>query len=233
MRKLLLAIAATTISLSVLIPVKYVQAASLGLTVTENVTDNTIPVPGTSDLYFFSNTVSAQGQITSVDGFSSLQGVNPSNLTLNFGNLTLLTYSNQGGIVNTLSGSDGTKTPYFNLLEDGQVIATSNYVQITNTTNVIEGSPDYGQAKQVVEIVLNGVSGNPFYEEVQQITDGTGMLNINLGVPTSSVSSPFTSPDATASFTYTGGTLVAVPEPSGVGAFLLMGAGYLLRKKRR
>lgn len=128
MRNLLLAIAATTTSLSVLIPVKYVQAASLGLTVTKNVTDKTIPVPGTSDLYFFSNTVSAQGQITSVDGFSSLQGVNPSNLTLNFGNLTLLTHSNQGGIVNTLSGGDRTRTPYFNLLEDGRVIATFNNV---------------------------------------------------------------------------------------------------------
>ena len=239
MKKLLMAIAATTASLFVLFPVKHVQAASLGLTVTENDTDNTIPVPGTdNNLYFFTNTVSAQGQITSVDGFSSLQGVNPSNLTLNFGNLTLLTYSNQGGIVNTISGNDGAKNPYFNLLENGQVIATSNNIKITNSTNINPDSPDYGQAKQDVEIALNGVSGNPFYQEVQQITNGTGILNINLGSPTSSVSSPLTGPDAAASFTYTGGTLVAststpteVPEPSEVGAFLVMGAGWLLRKK--
>jgi hypothetical protein len=67
----------------------------LGLTVTENGTDNTTKVPGIPNLYFFKNLVSAEGKITSIDGFSSLQGVNPSSLTLNFGGLELLSYKNE------------------------------------------------------------------------------------------------------------------------------------------
>jgi hypothetical protein len=89
-----------------------------------------------------------------------------------------------------------------------------------------------------MKITLNGVIGNPFFQEIQNLTNGTGILELNLGTPTGIGRAYYIGTTATASFTYTGGTLVAstpkstsIPEPSAIGGLLAIGTGLLLKRR--
>ena len=227
MNKLLFVIAATTSSLFVMLPVKYARAADLGFTVVENYA-NQSSTPTSSGLYLYQNLVSAQGQVTSINGFSSLQGVNPNSLTFNFGNLQLLNYQELPNNLTEFFGNNGQQTPFFNLFENGQVIASSNNITMTIVSTNNSSVP----ITQKIDIALNEISGSPFFQEVKQLSNGTGILEFTATTPNEAVPS--------GSFVFTGNasikkTVTSVPESSSplldTLVVSLWGTGYLLKLK--
>lgn len=193
------------------------QAASLGLTLTSYVSDSSTPAPRVPGLFLYKNTDKIEGQITFVDGFSSLQGVSPGQLTIDGGGWELLSFENQNGIIYSTSGATENSAPYFNILKDGQVIASSIDVKGSGSLNAIAGSPDYGQASSVLSITFSGIAGEPFYQEILQLTGNTGKLNLEIGTPTGIKSSfKVGTVGDTNTFTFTGNTLSIAPSPTTV-----------------
>jgi len=171
MKKSLLAIAATTTIIVFHLPDSKVLAIDFGFTVGENYTNPSL-TPLNIGEYLYQNITSAQGQVSSINGLSSLESVNPTDLTFNFGNLQLLNYDENSSQVTSYFGSNGQQIPYFNLLENNQVIATSNQITLTNT---FADATDTS-VTQTIDITLNGVTSSPFYQEINQLTNGNNVL---------------------------------------------------------
>jgi hypothetical protein len=112
--------------------------------------------------------------------------------------------------------------PYtFDLLLNGSTIATS-----TGATLTVVGNTSTNTGTVTETIALNGVVGNPFYQEVLSNTGGTGLLFIRTDpVPLTSPNNRFT----------TTGTIATVPEPSGL-ALLSLGtfgvAAFMMSRSR-
>lgn len=140
---------------------------------------------------------------------------NPSQLTVNF-------------------GSNGQQIPYFNLLENGQVIATSNQITLTDTSADQLSAP----VTQTIDITLNGVTSSPFYQEINQLTNGTDVLALTGTTPNGTAGITgytFTfSGDAVVQALTTPSTTTQVPEPTtilGTGIALIIGS--MLKRKSR
>jgi hypothetical protein len=158
----------------------------------------------------FQNIAPGTGTATAITGFASLAGQPPSALTFAFSGSQLLQSTINGPNITLVYGGTAASPYTFNLLLNGSPIGTS-----TGATLTVVGNTATNTATVTELITLNGVVGNPFFQEVLAQTGGTGQLFIRTDPL------PLTSPD---NRIMTTGTISTVPEPSSLA---LLGLGAL------
>ncbi len=141
-------------------------------------------------VYPFSNLDGGAGTATDIDGFSTLFGVSPSDLTITFGDLERVGTSFPGGCVPTGAancpsatnnwGNTDATAPYFTIgLTGSGTILSGTLLTWATTTNTAWGpNPEFGQGSGSGLILFEtGVS--PYLEEVFALTGGTGLVEVS------------------------------------------------------
>lgn len=162
----------------------------------------------------------AGGTGSSTSGFASLAALNPSLITFSLGDLELSSHLSPGTSTSGFeyySEVDASVTP-FNLYYDGALWATgtTSFLQ----SDVANKNSTTATGTGAVYLTAPGLDP-AFYNEVMNITGGTGLLQIAV--------SNFSAVDNAGNFTMVG-SLAATPEPS---RLLLLGLGLLPTLLRR
>jgi hypothetical protein len=216
------------------------QAATFQFEGTLRSSDNTSPpveplitVTGI-DFFSFKRVDNGLGHLTAFDGFSSLMGIAPADITFAFGDLELESMVLGGGIGTQVYGEIDASPRYFDLFVQGVKVATGGDFGLTIVTDTDSGSPNFTLSTGTGTVTLQEVGGHSFVSELQTL-QGDSVLRLDI--------SSFVSPviifndRSVANFNdYTiGGGGVAVPEPSSIGLLALGGClvGWKSRQHRR
>lgn len=240
LNKLVITVVSTSGVALALLQVESVQAATIGFnTATVVASDNltgdyvllSVPTPvGTFNAYAFNNLDNGSGTASNISGFSSLADISsPADVTFTFGDLELVNFIDGGQTATQEFANNDTAPAFFNLLKNGSVIATSTDVELTVVTNRLSGTAaGFGQ------ITFN--SSDQFSREVQQLTNGSGTLNIALAdfIPLDPIVGVPRSVDRTATFQSSGTfNTQPVPEPLTIaGTVVAGGIGWLMKRKQ-
>lgn len=187
---------------------------------------------GGFQFFAFQNTDSGQGTGISTTGSSTVAG--PIDFVL--GDLEQIGFvgGSSGGPATVQIYGEGDGNPNFiNLFDGGTLLAQGEYLEQVVTTDF-----DTGIATAVGRIRLLSAGVDPaFFNEVMQLTGGTGIIRFEVD----SFAATFLSPDpledpeaATGEFATTG-RFIVTPEPGAVWLMLvaaLMATGTVLRHRR-
>ena len=143
-------------------------------TITKDATGNVMVIIDDDVYYAFRKIISSLSFGTEIRGLTSLAGISPPNLTLSFGGLELVYHDQAYGdpatktFTEVFSDTDGNS--YFNILLDNTEIASGSDMLMTIITDVDPSSPSVGNATGYLSVTLNGIAGDPFFEEVNSLS---------------------------------------------------------------
>lgn len=233
MRRLTNALISTAASF-ILSGVSLGSAATIGFSGSVNLSglsEVVFTTPALQQARTFLNFNSSSSVATSINGFSSLAGVNLADLGANSGDLESVsrTYSPSGctpvagnpaancaTVMNNWGETDGNPN-FFNITLAGSgTILSGVYQSLVSTIITDTASPNFGTGSTTGVIQI--VSGQaPYYSEVLALTGGTGLVTLTSS-PTTSCGAANPCNQGTVS------TLTFVPEPTTI---MLMGLGLV------
>jgi len=141
-------------------------------------------------IYPFSNLDGGTGYGTAIDGFASLAGVSPADLTITFGDLERLATSFPSGCSPTPAANCATASnswgnadagvPYFTVALAGSgTILSGELLSWTTTTNTAWGpNPSFGQGSGTGLVRFHSGAA-PYLAEVLALTGGTGLVELS------------------------------------------------------
>ena len=182
---------------------------------------------GGTPYYPYTGVSSGTGAATAINGFASLTGVTPADLTYSFDNLDLTAYSGggPGASVETYTPGSGSDFTFF---LNGQPLATGEVISFVVTTGF-----DTGLATAVGSLHLSSPGTDPaFFNEVSALTGGANLV---------SFSAPNLffdlAPSLAQGVFHSAGTfsVTPVPEPAGCAALAglaAVGCAFIRRRRR-
>lgn len=191
---------------------------------------------GGVDFYAFNNFNNGTATATGFNGFSSLAGVSPSNISFDFGGVVRLsTVTNPASCtygVDCLQSisSYGGPSSSFDVYVNGTWVANGYVSSFVATTITDPNNPNFATATASGTAVVTGAGAGPnsFYNEVMSLTGGSGVVGVNAP---QFYTLAYTDP---ATFQLSG--TLTVPEPSalallGVASIVLLATRMLLPER--
>ena len=163
-------------------------AATIDFTGSQLLSDATGPFViniGGVNLFAFNNSDDGSAQATAVSGLASMKNRPASDLTFRFGDIERLSTTTEPencvyGVDCLRSSStygevDGSPD-FFEMLVDGSVVASGQFVSYTTTIITDTGSPDFATTSTAGALELTTGSG-ALFAEVMALTGGTGIID--------------------------------------------------------
>ncbi len=140
-----------------------------------------VAVPGLGDVPFYAwkSVDNGLGTVTAQDGFTSLAGVAPADLTFDFGDVELLQLDFGAGTATETYGEGDAGARYFNLYLEGNKIATGMDFSLSIVTDTDPGSAGYTLATGTGSVTLQSVGGHGFVDDLIAL-QGNPVLNLSI-----------------------------------------------------
>lgn len=157
-----------------------VMAASIQMQGTLQVSDYSGPPLGNLlglDILAYNNLDQGMATATSINGFNSLN-IEPAELSNNFLNFEL---------ADVVYGPGSATEIYADLDNDGSFAFLSNGTAIASATDFVSNvtttwlsTPPFAHVSGQGQVTLTGPTNSAFYQEVLELTDGTGILHYTI-----------------------------------------------------